>query len=108
MLNPYDLDNFFVAENCRKIKIDELVSNAMKVLKIRLIEAQISALGVDVEFTTTKTQFNGVRVWFICPNCKKRVGTLYEDPIGERVGCRTCLNLKYRKQRIKIATQKPL
>lgn len=101
MLRPYDLENYFVAENCRKIKIDELVSEALKEVKKSLIEAQVQALGVDVAFTTSKTKFNGERIWFICPNCKRRAGTLYEYPLIRKIGCRVCLNLVYKKQKFK-------
>lgn len=102
MLNPYDLgENFLVVENFEKIKVDELVSKAQKELKFRLLQAQIEVLGVDVSLTTTKTKFNGERFWFACPNCKKRVGTLYKHPFEDIIGCRICLNLKYKKQRFK-------
>lgn len=101
MLSPYDLGNSFVTENCFKINVDELVSNAQKELKRRLLQSQVEALGIDIDFTTSKTKFNGERLWFVCPNCKRRVGVLYKYPIEEVVGCRSCLNLYYRKQRFK-------
>lgn len=101
MLTPYDLGNFLVLENCFKIKVDDLVNKAQKGLKIRFLEAQTEALGVVVNFTTSKTKFNGERIWFLCPNCNRRVGTLYKHPLEEIIGCRCCLNLKYRKQRFK-------
>jgi hypothetical protein len=101
MLTPYDLGNFSVTENCQKIKVDQLVNQVQKELKKRLLEAQISTFGIDISFTTTKTKFNGERIWFICPNCKKRVGDIYKHPMEDKVGCRVCLNLKYKKQRFK-------
>lgn len=101
MLHPYNLGSFLVSENCDKIKIDELVHNAQKVLKMRLLQSQIDAFGADVNLTTSKTKFNGERFWFSCPNCKKRVGVLYKHPVDETIACRICLNLKYRKQRFK-------
>lgn len=101
MLTPYDLGNFLVAENYSKINIDELVVNALKELKIRLVQSQIDALGVEVKLTSSKTKFNGERLWFICPNCNKRVGVLRKHPVDGIIGCRICLNLKYRKQRFK-------
>ncbi len=101
MLNPYDLGSFLVVENFEKIKVDDLISKAQKELKRRLLQAQIEVLGVVVNLTTSKTKFNGERFWFACPNCKKRVGALYRHPVVEIIGCRTCFNLKYRKQRFK-------
>lgn len=101
MLTPYDLGDFLIAENCFKIKVDDLVRKAQERLKIRLLEAQIEALGANINLTTSKTKFNGERIWFICPNCKRRVGTLYKHSTENIIGCRICLNLKYRKQRFK-------
>lgn len=101
MLNPYDLGNFLVLENCFKIKVDDLVNKAQKELKIRLLQSQMKSLGVEINFTTSRTKFNGKRVWFLCPNCGRRIGTIYKHPTEEIFGCRICLNLKYRKQRFK-------
>lgn len=101
MLTPYDLGDFLVAENCFKVKVDDLVRKAQGGLKIRLLEAHVEALGIEVSFTTSKTKFDGERIWFLCPNCKRRVGTIYKHSTEEIVGCRICLNLKYKKQRFK-------
>ncbi len=101
MLSPYNLGSFLVAEDCSKIKVNDLVTNAMKALKIRLVQSQIDALGVEVKLTSSSTKFNGKRLWFVCPNCTRRIGTIYKHPTEEIFGCRICLNLKYRKQRFK-------
>jgi len=101
MLSPYDLGDFLIAENCYKVKVDDLVKKAQEGLKMRLLEAHVEALGVEVCFTTSKTKFNGKRFWFLCPNCGRRIGTIYKYPTEEIFGCRICLNLKYRKQRFK-------
>ena len=101
MLTPYDLGSSQVTENCQKINIDRLVNNALKELKLRLIQSQIQALGVDIRLTTSETKFGGKRLWFMCPNCSKRVGTIYKHPVESIVGCRICLGLKYKAQRFK-------
>ncbi len=101
MLTPYDLGDLFVVEDCHKLKVDELVSEALKSLKLRLLQSQIQVLGVDVSITTSRTKFNGERLWFSCPRCNKRIGVLFKHPTSKIVGCRTCLNLKYKKQRFK-------
>lgn len=101
MLTPNDLGNLLVLENCTKIRVDDLIRKVQKELKISLLRAEIEALGIKVSLTTSKTRFKGERFWFICPNCEKRVGTLYKYPLGVTVGCRNCFNLKYRKQRFK-------
>ncbi len=36
--------------------------------------------------------FGGVRRWFLCPNCQRRVYTLYFD---RGFACRRCLRLRY-------------
>jgi len=101
MLTPNDLGNFLVVENCIKIKIDDLIRKIQKDLKITLLRSQLEATGINVDFTTSPSRFNGERVWFKCPYCKRRAGTLYKNPLNDNIGCRMCLNLKYRKQRFK-------
>ena len=101
MINPYDLGNFQLADTTQKISIDELVKQARRELKLRLVEAQIESYGITVKLTTSKTRFNSERLWFKCPVCLKRVGTLYRHSLKMVVACRNCLNIKYRKQRYK-------
>lgn len=98
LINPYDLGENIV-EHTQKISINNLVRQAQKELKIGLIQAQIEALGIEIKLTTSKTRFNGERFWLICSFCNKRVGILYKHPLQERIGCRTCLRLYYKKQR---------
>lgn len=105
LISPYNLGDFGsrfmnnpVAENCRKISVNELIRKAQKMLKKRLVEAQIEALGVSIDLITSKTRFNGERLWFKCPMCNKRAGTLFCD---RDLGCRKCLRIIYRKQRFK-------
>ena len=101
LINPYDLGDFQLADNAMRINIDELVDRVKKELKIRLLQAKIEALGVEVQLATSKTRFNGDRFWFLCPNCHIKVGTLYKHPLQSILGCRNCLELKYKKQRFK-------
>lgn len=51
---------------------------------------------VDVRIMSSPTGFDGRRQWFACPYCERRVGVIY---LGARVGCRSCMNLRYRSQR---------
>lgn len=90
-----------IVDYCQKIDINDLVVEAKKQLKVKLVQSQIETLGVDIALATTKTRFNGERIWLVCPNCKRRSGTLYKNPLNEAVGCRLCLNLFYFKQRYK-------
>ena len=46
--------------------------------------------------TSTTPRFGGLRYWFLCPRCGRRVGKLYHV---ERWACRRCHNLAYQSQR---------
>lgn len=101
LINPYDLGDFQLADNAMRINIDELVDRVKKELKIRLLQAKIEALGIEISLTTSKTRFNGDRFWFLCPICQMKVGTLYKHLLQDILGCRNCLDLKYKAQRFK-------
>lgn len=53
--------------------------------------------GVTRAIRTTTTQAGyGVREWYVCPHCMKRVAKLY---IGKKdIGCRACWKLHYTSQ----------
>ncbi len=101
LIKPYDLGDFQLTEYAQRVSINDLVRQAQKELKTRLLEAQIKALGIVVGLTASKTRFNGQRIWFLCPQCGQRKGTLYKHQLLENIGCRTCLGLGYKKQRYK-------
>lgn len=101
LISPYNSGDFQMADNAMRINIDELVNCVKKELKIRLLQAKIEALGIEVSLTTSKTRFNGDRFWFLCPICQIKVGTLYKHPLQSILGCRNCLELKYKSQRYK-------
>ncbi|MBD3245284.1 MAG: hypothetical protein GF335_04835 [Candidatus Moranbacteria bacterium] len=90
-----------LVENCKKIKIDDFARRANLKIKKALIEADLEMYGYRFELTQSATGFNGQRFWFICPLCKKRAGIIYKHPLNREIGCRDCLNLKYRKRRYK-------
>jgi len=48
----------------------------------------------NVRFTTTPCNLEGVRFWFVCPFCYKRVGTLHLYGSND-FACRHCLDLSY-------------
>jgi hypothetical protein len=52
-------------------------------------------LDYKINLTTTECNFGGVRYWFICPDCKKRVCVLYADIMFK---CRTCLGIVHRSR----------
>lgn len=98
LISPYDLGVSQTVEDTQRVSVNELVRKATKDLKKRLVEAQIEALGVSLHLSTSKTRFNGERLWLVCPVCDKKVGTLFNNGL---VACRKCLGLIYRKQRFK-------
>ncbi len=100
-LNPNDLGKKFVVEECQKISIITYLRKVKGKIKETLISSEIEAGGVVIELTTSKTAFNGTRYWFKCPLCGKRAGVLFKHPLADRIGCRICLNLDYRKRRYK-------
>jgi hypothetical protein len=50
------------------------------------------------DLVTTPCNLGGVRYWFACPWCGRRVGGLYLAPGGRNFGCRHCNNLTYRSR----------
>jgi hypothetical protein len=95
-IKPNDLGDSRVVEWSRKININDFVRQAIKQLKQKLIESQIEVCGQPIKLTTSKTRY-GERYWFVCTECSKRVGILFE--IHNHIGCRRCCGLKYQKQR---------
>ncbi len=49
-----------------------------------------------IPFDRTACHFGGERLWFLCPNCSKRVGLLYG--VGKLFLCRHCYELPYSSQ----------
>jgi hypothetical protein len=48
-----------------------------------------------VELQPTQTNFGGLRYWFLCPSCHRRVGKLYLPKGRTRLACRQCHGLTY-------------
>jgi hypothetical protein len=100
-LNPNDLGRNFLVEECQKIKMKDFLKVCRTELKKAILNSEIESCGIKINLTTSKTCFNGVRFWLLCPICNKRVGVLFSHLITNEVGCRTCLGLEYRKRRYK-------
>lgn len=102
--------NIWALERCNLFKI------AGRVLDVSWrndIIAQISANlqwnNIQIIYSGTKIAQNvylnisdcyigNFRYWFLCPDCGKRVGTLYTDG-SNLFSCRSCLDLGYESQR---------
>jgi len=98
---PHNLGTILTVESCPRIKIDDLLKQCRDGFKETMITSQLKLMGIDIELIATETRFNGMRFWFKCPHCERRVGVLFKRPASLTVGCRLCLNLHYGKQRYK-------
>lgn len=98
-MNPNDLGKRFLVDECQKVSISNFMKEGKRRVKMALIESSIELLGIDIKLRTSETGFGGIRYWFECPNCKRRVGVVYVNPITHALGCRICLDLEYRKRR---------
>ena len=61
-------------------------------------EGNESKYDYKVSLQTTLCTFGGVRYWFGCPSCGRRVGVLYLAPGDVYFRCRHCNNLSYRSR----------
>jgi hypothetical protein len=52
-------------------------------------------LDYPVFLETSLSQFGGLRWWFQCPLCRRRVQKLFLPPRASRFACRHCHNLSY-------------
>ncbi len=98
---PNDLDRFLSLDMLQKINIDDLVRQAKQGLKQVILQACLDNLMQEVQLTTSETRFGGKRFWFVCPKCKKRVGTLYKQSEAPFIKCRKCLGLSYLRQKVR-------
>jgi len=98
-LNPNNLG--LLVEECQKIKISDFLRKYKIELKKALIKSELEMMGLNIELTTSKTRYNGIRLWFKCPLCGRRIGILFQHPLTNQIGCRQCLNLEYRKRKYK-------
>jgi hypothetical protein len=96
-----DLGKTFLVEECQKIEINTFLRVAKLRLKESLINSELDIQGVVTGLLTSKTGFGGIRYWFKCPSCYKRVGTLFMHAISQKLACRVCLGLEYRKRKYK-------
>jgi len=96
-----DLGKKFIVEECQKISIKFYIDNAKRKIMDALIKSELQYKDIDIQISTSNTYGGGIRYWFLCPLCKRRAGVIFTHPITNIFGCRTCLNLKYKKIRFK-------
>ena len=100
-LSPNNLGKKCLVEECQKIRIEDFLKSYRNKLKELILTSELEALGLKIELATSKTCYNGIRFWFKCPLCERRVGVLLKYPLTNEIGCRQCLNLEYRKRKYK-------
>jgi hypothetical protein len=100
-LNPNDLGKKFLVEECQKISMNFFSRQAKQKAKKVFLTSQIEAMDKKIELITSNVHFGGVRYWFKCPLCAKKVGTLFIHPLTQQIGCRACLRLEYRSRKYK-------
>lgn len=96
-----DLGKTFLVEDCQRVSISDILREYKVNLKESVLRSQFEMINANVRLTTSQTGNKGIRFWFVCPHCEKRVGVLLKHPLQELFGCRRCLNLEYRKRRFK-------
>lgn len=99
IINTIDSGKILI-ESVEQIDINRLIKQFKAEAKQSFIRSQINILGLELKLATSKTRY-GLRLWFTCPNCNKRVGKLYIHPLTKAVACRVCNNLDYRCRRFK-------
>lgn len=99
LINPNDFGKKILAESCQKVEINDLVRKITSELKKELIKAEVATIGANIRLTTSNTRWGGIRYWFVCPECNKRRGALFQGPNQSRVACGECLNITYKKER---------
>ena len=90
-----------LVEDCQKVAVADVLKKYRVNIKETLLRSQFEMTGKNVRLTTSPTGNNGTRFWFVCPNCRRRVGVLLNHPLQGQLGCRQCLNLEYKKRRFK-------
>ncbi len=100
-LTPNNFGNKHLVENCQKIQIKDLLVKCKTKFKEMILNAELDIMDINIELTTSRTFYNGIRFWFKCPICHSRIGILYKHPVNQQIGCKKCLNLDYRKRRYK-------
>ena len=99
--NPNNSGKRLLVEECQKVSINQYLRGSKVKIKEALLSSKIDIAGVSIGLTTSGTNFGGIRYWFKCPSCNRRVGTLFVHPLRHTTGCRGCLGLEYRSRRYK-------
>lgn len=88
-----------LVEQCQKININDMVRGVKIEMALLRLKEKIELLNQDIGITCTPCNFGGQRFWFVCPQCSRKVGVLYKNPISDSILCRKCHGLSYMKSR---------
>lgn len=91
----------FLVEDTHRIDIKTFIKNYKGKLKNLILASDVRAFNEAIKLTTSVTGNGGHRWWFLCPLCQRRIGVLFQHPVSDLMGCRSCLGLEYRKRRFK-------
>lgn len=83
-------------ESCQRIDVRHLLDG----YRASLGQSAVNFDDLTVVFTRSRTGNGGTRLWFKCPLCERRIGSIFRSVFGQ-IGCRLCLGLKYRSSRYK-------
>jgi hypothetical protein len=100
-LRPNDLGKKFLVEECQKIPVSRFIKITKNKLRETLLNSELEYGKFSIKISTSYTHKMGIRYWFKCPLCHRRTGVIYLHPINNNLGCRICLNLRYKKSRFK-------
>ena len=93
------MKKYKTVEECSKLYVWDVLKtlNFKRGEKPKSIDISINdRVAMKVDLVPSKTNFQGLRLWFSCPSCNRRVGALYCPPYGDQVLlCRHCLGLRY-------------
>ncbi|MDE2021913.1 MAG: hypothetical protein KGI71_03305 [Patescibacteria group bacterium] len=87
-------------EDCTRLSIKYLLAHLGEDNVTDWLNAKICVAQQDIRLVTTRAFFGGLRYWFCCPQCDKKLAVLLWHPDG-RIGCRECLGVDYRARRFK-------
>lgn len=78
----------------------------MRVVNVQeYLDGNPNPIQYTVRFTKTFCNYGGMRYWFECPFCNKRIAVLYQPDGGNKFGCRSCHNLTYAIRNLNPATR---
>ena len=90
-----------VVENVYRVYIWEIARPLSNKDLKKTLHVQFQAdngISQQLALTLTRTNFGGVRLWFLCPDCGRRVGTLYCPQQVSHFSCRHCHDCVFRSK----------